>query len=123
MRRGLSPNIAQGREVMDNLPALLLLHAWFLAVAVSWWLNRHGALSRQNYEDYSRSAWTRWLLGGRDEQAYLRQQRTLHRVLGPLFLLLYVLGLLGALGSHQPQAARTAQQAETQRQMPVRLWH
>jgi hypothetical protein len=86
----------------DHLFAFVLVNAWFLIVVISWWRNRDGTLSQQSYDHWAKSNWGRWMLRGYDKQRYLREQRVLHLLCGPFFLIFYVVALLGITGYFGP---------------------
>ncbi len=82
---------------MDRLWALGLMHIWLFFMVYSWFANKDGSADQHNYDRFSRSFWTRWMLSGQTRDTFLRRRSLLHKLALPFAVCFYLLGMYGIL--------------------------
>lgn len=87
---------------MKHLFAFLLMQVWIAVILGAWMKNRHGRFDAEPFDRFARSLWTRWMLGGSDRKAHMRQQRLLHRFSLPFALGVYLFVMYMLLISPAP---------------------
>jgi hypothetical protein len=84
---------------MNRLWALGLMQIWLFFMVYGWFTNKDGSTDQRNYDRFSRSLWTRWMLSGQNRDTFLRQRSLFHKLSLPFAVCFYLLGMYGILPS------------------------
>ena len=85
---------------MDKLWAFGIMQIWLLLIISGWYANKEGRTDQQNYDRFTKSTWSRWMLSGQTRETFVRQRRFLHKLTLPFAICFYLIGMWGIWHSH-----------------------